>query len=524
LAESPKNENLLYAGTDDGLIHVSDNNGKTWTKTEKFASVPDQTFIQNIIGSQHDENVAYAIFNNHRNGDFKPYIMKTTDKGKTWTDISANLPERGSAHCIAEDHVNANLLFVGTDFGLYFSLNGGTAWTALNGGLPTISVRDIAIQQRENDLVLATFGRGFYVLDDYSLLQKIKAEDLNEKAKIFPVKDALVYKEATPLGHKGKSNQGESYYTADNPPVGAVITYWIKEESKTIKEKRKESEKEKIKNNQPVYYPTLDSIRMEDNEEAAYLMMVISDNKGNVVRKLKQSFKKGMHRIHWNGRMDVTSPISFYTPNPDNPYEGYDQGPLALPGKYQAHLVKVEKGMTEVMTEKINFELISMNNSTLPTDKKALETFNQDLAEFRRVVLATSEYSGQIKERIKYIKAASLRASVSTGEVTTEVYALEILRQNIDLALNGNRSLSRREFENVPGLLERVEGMVDNLWSTSAQQTGTYVEKLKETKQVFKKIYADVKLLKQKLELLEKRLENMKAPYTPGRFPEYDEQ
>ena len=171
LAESPKNEKLIYAGTDDGLIQVTQD-GNQWSKVSSFPGVPDQTLVQYITASQHDEHVVYAAFNNLRMGDFKPYLLKSSDKGKTWTSISSNLTVRGSVYCITEDHINPNLLFCGTEFGIYMTLDGGKNWMKFMNGMPMTSVRDIAIQKHENDLVVATFGRGFYVLDDYSSLQK----------------------------------------------------------------------------------------------------------------------------------------------------------------------------------------------------------------------------------------------------------------------------------------------------------------------------------------------------------------
>ena len=171
LSESPLQEGLIYVGTDDGLIQVTTDGGQNWRKLERFPEVPEMTYVNQIVTSNHDKNVAYAVFNNHKNGDYKPYVMKTTDGGLTWKTINGNLPKRGTSYTLAEDHVDANLLFVGTEFGLFFSANGGTKWTQLKGGLPTIAVKDLDIQKRENDLVLATFGRGFYVLDDYSPLR-----------------------------------------------------------------------------------------------------------------------------------------------------------------------------------------------------------------------------------------------------------------------------------------------------------------------------------------------------------------
>src|SRR5208337_5637280 len=167
LAESPKKEGLIYVGTDDGLIQVTNDGGQSWTKYEKFAAVPDMTYVSRLVASQHDVNTVYAAFDNHKIEDFKPYLLKSTDAGRTWTPLQSNLPENGAVLALAEDPGDANLLFVGTEFGFYFSNDGGRKWTRLRGGLPTIAVSDLAVQPQMNDVVLATFGRGFYVLDDY---------------------------------------------------------------------------------------------------------------------------------------------------------------------------------------------------------------------------------------------------------------------------------------------------------------------------------------------------------------------
>jgi hypothetical protein len=264
IAESPIDENILYAGTDDGLIHITADGGKNWTKIDNIPGVPERTYVNQIIASSKNKNVAYVAFNHHRYGDFKPYLFKTTDGGRSWLPIQNNLPARGTVYCIAEDHVNANLLFAGTEFGVYFSVDGGGSWTQLKGGLPTISIKDMEIQKRENDLVLATFGRGYYVMDDYSPLRNITKESLQKTAFIAPIKKAWMYLESTPLGVREKGFQGESYWNAPNPKPGAVFTYYLKNDIKTLKEKRQIAENDKIKKGEAPYYPTIDSLRMED--------------------------------------------------------------------------------------------------------------------------------------------------------------------------------------------------------------------------------------------------------------------
>jgi photosystem II stability/assembly factor-like uncharacterized protein len=250
IAESLVDDKIIYVGTDDGLVHVTNDGGKNWTKIDNISGVPERTYVNQIITSAHNKNVAYAAFNHHRYGDFKPYLFKTTDAGKTWAPIQNNLPERGTVYSVAEDHKNANLLFAGTEFGVYFSIDGGDTWTQLKGGLPPAAIKDMEIHKRENDLVVATFGRGYYVLDDYTSLRTLKKEDLDKAAFISPTRNAWMYIESYPLGIRGKGFMGESYYNAPNPKVGSTFTYYVKEDLKTLREKRQQREKELIKNNQ----------------------------------------------------------------------------------------------------------------------------------------------------------------------------------------------------------------------------------------------------------------------------------
>lgn len=526
LSESPLNEKLLVVGTDDGLIQVTENGGDSWTKISTFAGVPNQVLLQNVLASRHDENVMYACFNNHRNGDFKPYLMKSADKGKTWTSISNNLPVRGSVYCVTEDYKNKNLLFCGTEFGFYFSIDAGKNWMEISAGLPqSICVRDIAVQEQDNDIVIATFGRGFFIIDDYTVLQTIKKEDLEKKATIFPMMDGLVFNPSQPYGHKGKSFQGESFYVAENPPIGATIRYYLKDDYKSLKDKRKELEKEKIKNNQAVAYPSKDSMRIEDNEEAPYTMMVITDEQGNEIRKIKQSATKGMKQVVWDGRLELTSPVSFYTPDPNNPYESDEQGPVALPGKYFVQLVKVENGVLENLSDKMSFNLNILSNSTLPeVDKAKLLASNKSLGEFRRVVLGTNQFIGSMNERIKFLKAGIQKGPSTSMTYMVELKAIEKQMKDAEIAMHGDRSLEKREFETLSGIVGSVETIVGGTWNQSLGMTSTFEEKLAEIKPKFKTVYDSVIDLNTKLTALENKLEELKLPSTPGRLPKWNGQ
>jgi photosystem II stability/assembly factor-like uncharacterized protein len=532
ISESPKNEKVLWAGTDDGLIHMTEDGGGRWTKIDNIAGVPQitagnykmQPLVNTLLASMHNDNVAYAVFNNHRQGDFKPYLMKTTDKGKSWTNIGSTLPANGPVYSIAEDHKNPDLIFCGTEFGFYFSADGGKNWTELTSGLPkSICIKDIAIQREENDIVLATFGRGFYVLDDYSMLQNIKAGDLNKDAHIFPIKDGLVFNISTPYGHKGKSFQGESFFTAPNPPIGATITYYIKNDFKSMKEKRQDAEKERAKNNQPVYYPSADSLRMEDAEEAAYVLAVITDEQGNEVRKLKLDAKKGVKRITWDGRYEVTSPINFNQPDVSNPYYEPEQGQPAIPGKYFVQLLKVYNGKSENLSDKVAFNLKTLNQSTLPVpDQQKMLTLNKEMAELRRVANGTSDYYGYLKERIKYLKKGLSNGSGNALALLADINTFEKKAKDLDLKLYGDGSLAKREFETLPGFIGSMETVIYYSWSTSMGSTKTHEEKYNRLKTEFRPLYFTVVELKTMVENIEQKAEDMKMPATYARLPKWN--
>ncbi len=225
IAESPLNEEILYVGSADGLIHFTHNAGGHW-QLSVITGLPDYSRVHQIIASKHDPLVAYAACHAITGGDYSPYLYKTTDGGKTWTAINNDLPEKGSTYTIAEDHAEANLLFVGTQYGVYWTNSGGMEWLPLKNGMPSVAVMDLEIQRREDDLVVSTFGRGIYILDNYSPLRYLSKETLQQEASLFPIKDGLMFIPSSPFGYRGVGFQGSAFYTSPNPEIGAVITYY----------------------------------------------------------------------------------------------------------------------------------------------------------------------------------------------------------------------------------------------------------------------------------------------------------
>ena len=524
IAESNFDENNLVVGTDDGLIHVTTDGGKNWTRIDNIPGVPERTYVNQIIASQHDKNVFYATFNHHRYGDFKPYVFKSNDGGKSWVAIQHNLPARGSAYTIAEDHVNKDLLFVGTEFGVYFTIDGGKTWTQLKGGLPTIAVRDLTIQKRENDLVLATFGRGFYILDNYAPLRTLKPDDLKKEALLLPIKDSWMFNEYRKYGAPLKGFQGESFYSTPNPQVGSVFTYYLKDDIKTIKEKRQEMEKEKIKKGETVYYPSADSIRLEDNQPDPYLLFTVMDESGTVVRKMKTAAKKGLNRIVWNLRYTPPGPVNFNTPDPTNPYDQPETGYLAMQGTYNVSLSKFEDGKITELVPAISFVTKSLHADSLPSeDKKTLNAFCKKVSELRRAASAADSYRGELVNKIKFIKTALIDSPDKLQGMTDQVFAIEKRLEAINIKMNGDGSLARREFETPPSINGRIGTLEGTLWNISTAPTQTFMQSYDFASRAFASVLPELKAIDSEIKKVETTLEQNKAPYTPGRMPEWIE-
>ncbi len=520
IAESPKDENILYAGTDDGLIHVTTNGGKSWTKIDNIPGVPSQTYVNYIIASAHDNNVAYAAFNHHRYGDFKPYLFKTTNAGRSWTAIQNNLPARGTVYCIAEDHKNRNLLFAGTEFGVYFSIDGGAKWVQLKGGLPVISIKDMEIQKRENDLVIATFGRGYYVLDDYSPLRTLDTADLKKPAFISPVKTALEYIESQPLGIRGKGFQGESYWNAPNPKPGAVFTYYIKEDFKTLREKRQEAEKERIKRNLPPYYPGIDSLRLEDLQPSSYLLFTITDSEGNTIRRLRTPVKKGLNRIDWDFRTDAKGAVSLTPFNYENVFSSPEQGIMVLPGDYKVSLSKFEDSAFTLLVPPQPFKVEALNMTQMSVaDKQALYDFGKKVSELYRAVQGTNSYIEELLNKLRYMREAALQTPAVSPDVLKDMVALDRKLNEVNRKLTGDVTLAKREFEAPTSITSRIKGIMGGVISTTVTPTNTFRNSYNDAAKQFTPLLNEVQLIASEVKRIEGLLEQNGAPYTPGRLP-----
>lgn len=366
LSESPLQEGLLYYGTDDGLVQVSEDGGKNWRKQERFPGVPEMTYVSALCASAHDADTVYAAFNNYQRGDFHPYLLKSTDRGRTWAPIANGLPERNFVWCLAEDPTNRNLLFAGTEFGLFVTFDGGGRWAALHGGMPTAAVRDLAIQARETDLVCGTFGRGIFILDDYTPLRHLTSDALSRDALLFPLRTAHLYDEI------GYARPVWGNYVTSNAPYGATITYYLRDNPGTNK---------------------------------APLVLAVADAEGKEIRRVPAPSGAGLHRVTWDlrgagraaARVSAGDADEQMTSDPDEEEQeeadaepqsndvreldqqnreqnggpppagrggfrgrgGPPQGPLVKPGKYKVTLTRITDGVATPLAEPQEFEVIA---------------------------------------------------------------------------------------------------------------------------------------------------------------------
>ncbi len=418
IGESPLDESLIYAGTDDGLIWVTEDGGGDWRRIEvgAMANVPDMAFVNDVKASHHDPNTVFVALDNHKSGDFSPYLVKSADKGQTWTSIAGNLPDRHLVWRVVQDHVDPDLLFAATEFGVFFTVDGGEVWTELPGA-PTISFRDIVIHRDQEDLVAASFGRGIFVLDDYTPLRE-GANGLNGEAMLFDTRRALWYQPKV-LQH----SQGADQWTAENPPFGAVFTYWLRDSFKSLEDERKAEEKE-IPADQDIPFPGWDALEAEMREQGPAVQVVIRDRNGTVVNRVDGPVSAGVHRIAWDFQYSSDARIGLGTT------DEFSGGVLALPDTYTATLIKVDEGEVTELAGPVEFQVEPAFEGALPRVPPNV------VAAFREEVQALAddltEASDLLQEQIRKVEAmqtALSRADSVAPELTRRVYQarLELL-------------------------------------------------------------------------------------------------
>ena len=503
LSESILDQNILYAGTDDGLIHSTKDGGSSWTSitVDKLPGVPDSSFVNDIKADLHNDQVAYVALDNHKFGDYSPYLYKTSNGGKSWKPIINGLPEDTFVWRIVQDHIDPNLLFLASEYGLYFSNNQGEKWIKFSTGLPTISIRDLVIQKRENDLVLATFGRGFYVLDDFSSLRKLNTSNSNEVI-LFDVKEALQY---NPI-RSGTSSQGSSYYTSKNPPYGAIFSYNLPDSYKSLKSLRSKREKELDKLNKDIPFVGWDELDKEINETKSKIILEIRDDNGDLVDRINGSTKKGINRVSWN----LSKPL----PTILDSNSRWSRSSLTVkPGKYSVHLLELVQGGVNELTKSKTFDVKRIRENVLknPLNSK-IDEFILELNKFE------IEYSVMISN---YIKSKKKQSSFNNtlrfiknidSDLLNKLNELNEQMNLIDVLLYGSKSKKEIMEKDITLVSERISIAKRGFYGNSYGPTKQHMDSFGIAKDQWDSILPRVEKFIKAVGVLSNDLEQLGAP------------
>ena len=406
LGESPLNEDLIYVGTDDGLIQVTEDGGDSWRSQDvgRLPGVPNTAFVNDIRAVLVDEDRVYIALDYHKYGDYKPYLLKSINRGRTWRDMTGNLEDRHLVWRVVQDHVNPELLFAATEFGLFFTLDGGGEWIEFEGDAPTISYRDVTIQRREDDLVAASFGRGFFIVDDISPLRTLSERSLEQQeAMLFTGRPALWYVEQPTLAFSPGGSQGNGYFRAPNPPFGANFTYYLKDDLPSLKEQRVEQETPLIEEGADTPFPSFETLTAELQEVEPMIWLTVRDSDGTVVRRLKGPAKKGFHRVNWDLRYPSRSAVEMGDNEEEEP-----SGFLAAPGEYTVSLSKRVRGETTELVGPQPFTVKRLREGALPSQPDTVD-FWAEVSEFDRSVTAIDVTFDELDTKIKLLAMASER-------------------------------------------------------------------------------------------------------------------
>lgn len=359
IAESPIAKGQIWVGTDDGNLQLTTDGGRNWTNlTRNINGLGANSPVSHVEPSRTGASVAYVAFDRHMLDDFRPYIFKTTDGGRTWTNISANLPPKAYVQIIREDPKNTNLLYAGTEIGLFASYNGGRQWIPLNlKNLPNVSVHDIVIHPRENDLILATHGRSIWVFDDATPIQQLSQQIVDRDLHLFSVRPGLRF-----ASRFTRYGIGDKQFTGPNPPTGALLTYYLKEKP----------------------------------DDKTTFKVEVFDREGKLVQNIeKPSKEKGLNRITWNLRLGGPEVRRLATEDV-SPFSGGPRGPQVLPGVYT---VKITLG-SKTVDERVEVKL-DPTVTVSETDLRTAQEMQIKLRDMQSTMNMALRFLDSVKDQLK---------------------------------------------------------------------------------------------------------------------------
>ena len=518
LSESPLVAGLIYAGTDDGIIQVSEDDGESWRRIDELPGVPDRFFVNDIKADLHDPDTVYVVVDDHKSGDYSPYVLKSENRGRSWRSIAGNLPERHLLWRIVQDHEKPELMFLGTEFGLFFTVDAGSRWTKLKGNTPNMAFRDLVIQTRENDVVGATFGRSFYVLDDYSPLRAVTEEMLQNDAVLFPVRRTHWYVPRRPHSCATPGcvdSQGDSYFVAPNPDFGAIFTYYLPEEIKSLKEQRRESEKEAESSNDDVEFPSWERIEQEQLEDAPAVVFTVTDLEGNVIRHVEGPADVGFHRVAWDLRYPALHP---FVPEEERTENDSRAGVLVAPGQYRVRMHRRIDGELEALGEIQTFEAVSIRNPTLPgSSQDERIVYQRQVDELARAAAGSIASIDEILLELDAIKNV-LGRSIADPALYERTVAIRQRAQRERDRLAGNPTRSSFGVPEAMSVVARLGHAAYNPHANAYGPTPTQRQSLSIARDLYQAVNAELtQIVDADYRALQSDLDAAGVPWSPGR-------
>ena len=443
-----------------------------------FPGVPKTAFVNDIKADLHDANMAYVALDNHKYGDYAPYLYKTSDGGASWTAITNGLPEGTLVWRLVQDHEDKNLLFLATEYGIYVSFDQGSKWIKFSGGLPTISFRDLAIQKRENDLIGASFGRSFYVLDDYTPLRGMSEELLRSEGVLFKPRKALQY---VPI-RGGSDSQGGSYFTADNPPYGAVFNYYLSEGFESLKEERQEKEKELKKEDKGIPFPGWEALDEEKTQATPTAILVVKDAAGSVVGRVEGPLKNGFNQVAWDLSLPLETSLEVPLKKKDD--DDYSPSVMAEPGTYTVTLYRSVAGETTAIGEPQQFTVERIRKNIMENpNKDEIPEYTAQVKEFATKMALLMHRFEKAEKKVEAFGEALKYTTAEPGTLEKEVAQVRNTMLELKQTLNGNSSKMEVGEKDDSTINDRLGVAGSGLYGNTYGPTQTHMESFKMAQQ-----------------------------------------
>ena len=518
ISESPLDEDVLIAGTDDGLVQVTQDGGANWRRATPLPGLPERAYMNDIKASRHDPATLFVAADNHKEGDYSPYLFESNDHGRSWRSIAGDLPGGILVWSVEQDHERPDLLFLGTEYGIYFTPNGGANWIPLRTGAPTISFRDLEIQRRDDDLVGATFGRGFYVLDDYAPLRDMAAGALAAGAVLFPVRDAWWYVPNAPLQAPGQPTLGTTSFVAPNPDFGATFSYWLADPPTTMRDERRAAEKSAAGRGEDIAFPGYDRLTAEALENGPRVAMVVRDAAGEPVRRVMGPATRGLHRVTWDLRRPAPDPVDLTPPGFTPPWAGAPSGPLAPPGDYTVEMALITETGVERVGEPRSFTVKPVPNIDMTTDFAAATAFAAETAELQRRALGAAVEIGRARDRLRHMRAALDETPRAGAELYRRLEEIEGRLAVLTTELQDDPAPRRLNEPTAPSITGRIGRVAGGHWGTRGEPTATQRTSIAIAREGLAGVVAALRsLLDEDLAALERDMESAGAPWVAGR-------